>query len=234
MQCRCDFVSISAAVLPDSARLLRAFLEGQGHEVRFVDAPAHYLDHAASRQLIREFRPDLLVLYTGSKSETNDLQFADPLVTELGCNAVIVGPYASINPEETLSRAQVIDKLVVGEFEQPVGELAAGRKPAEVRNLLYKETGQIRRNPSRPQLTGSELDAIPFVSRFFRNHVDIRRYKTPSEAYPFMDIMTGRGCNGALHLLSLGAYLHKGTTSTMCGTFPTSLKNSASSSKRCP
>lgn len=211
---RCDFVSLSATQwYPILLGYCGAYLEGQGHEVKLVDAPAHYLDHEATRQLVREYRPDLLVLYTGFKSEENDLQFADPLVEELHCEAVIVGPYASIDPEKTLSRTRVLDKVVVGEFEHPVGELADGTKPAEIRNLVYKAGKTIVRNPVRPYLTGAELDALPFVSRFLTNQVDMYRYKTPSEPYPFMDIMTGRGCRWGLCTYCLWVHTYiKGMT----------------------
>ncbi len=91
-------------------------------------------------------------------------------------------------------KARVITKLIVGQFEYPVAELAAGQPPAEVRNLVRKEGAGIVRNPVRPYLTGEELDAIPFVSRFLASQVDLRRYKTPSELFPYMDILTGRGC----------------------------------------
>jgi len=211
---RCDFVSLSATQwYPILLGYCGAYLEGQGHAVKLVDAPAHYLDHEATRRIVREFRPDLLVLYTGLKSEANDLEFADALVEELECKAVIVGPYASISPEATLSRARMIDKLVTGEFEHPVGELAAGRPLAEIGNLLCKQDGQVMRSPERPYLTGAQLDAIPFVSRFLRDQVDIYRYKTPSELYPFMDIMTGRGCRWGLCTFCLWVHTYvKGAT----------------------
>ena len=78
---RCDFVSLSATQwYPILLGYCGAYLEGQGHEVKLVDAPAHYLDHDATRQLVREYRADLLVLYTGFQSEENDLRLADPLV----------------------------------------------------------------------------------------------------------------------------------------------------------
>ncbi len=196
---RCDFVSLSATQwYPILLGYCGAYLEGQGHQVKLVDAPAHSLDHEATRRIAREYWPDLLVLYTGRMSERNDLEFADRLVEELSCEAVIVGPYASIDPEGTLSRARSIDRLVAGEFEHPVGELAAGRKPADVGNLVYREGGRIVRNPQRPYLSGADLDAIPFVSRFFRDQVDLRCYRTPSELHPFIDIMTGRGCQWGL------------------------------------
>jgi len=192
---RCDFVSLSATQwYPILLGYCGAYLEGQGHEVKLVDAPSEHLDHEATRQVVRQWRPDLLVLYTGRLSEENDLEFADPLVEEFGCEAVLVGPYASVDPDATLGKARVITKLVVGEFEHPVGELAAGKPPAEIRNLVYKDGSQIVHNPIRPYLTGKQLDAMPFVSSFLVSHADVRRYKTPSERFPFMDVLTGRGC----------------------------------------
>ena len=124
---RCDFVSLSATQwYPILLGYCGAYLEKQGHEVKLIDAPAHGLDHEATRKLVQEFKPGLLVVYSGRQSEDNDIQFAEPLIEKLACRAVIVGPYASINPEGTLSKCKVIDKLIVGEFEHAVGELAAG------------------------------------------------------------------------------------------------------------
>ncbi len=192
---RCDFVSLSATQwYPILLGYCGAYLEGQGHTVRLIDAPASGLDHAATRKLTEEFQPELLVVYTGRQSEDNDIAFAEPLIEKAACRAVIVGPYASINPEETLSKCKVIDKLVAGEFEHAVGELAAGAAAATVGNLVFKQNGQLARNSARPYLTTAQLDAIPFVSRFFRDHLDLYRYKTPSEFYPYLDILTGRGC----------------------------------------
>ncbi len=192
---RCDFVSLSATQwYPILLGYCGAYLQGQGHQVKLVDAPAHGWNHEQTREIITRFHPDLIVLYTGLMSETNDLEFADRLIEELQCDSVIVGPYASIDPEKTLTRSQTVDKLVVGEFELPVGEIVAGRERAQIDNLVYKENGTLKRNPPRPYLGTAALDAIPFVSRFFRDQVHVYRYRTPSELYPFMDIMTGRGC----------------------------------------
>jgi radical SAM superfamily enzyme YgiQ (UPF0313 family) len=192
---RCDFVSLSATQwYPILLGYCGAYLEAKGHKVRLIDAPAHHLDHESTRQVVRRYKPDLLVVYTGRMSENNDIDLADSLADELGCEAVLVGPYASIHPEKTLSKTAVVNKLVVGEFEHPVGEIAQGREIADTKNLVYKEGERILSNPVRAYLTGKELDEIPFVSRFFRDQVNVYRYKTPSEYHPFMDILTGRGC----------------------------------------
>ena len=87
-----------------------------------------------------------------------------------------------------------MNKLIVGEFDHPVGEIAAGQELTDIWNLVYKDGGRIRSNPVRPYLTREELDEIPFVSRFFRDQINIDCYKTPSEYHPFIDILTGRGC----------------------------------------
>ena len=193
---RCDFVSISATQwYPILLGQAGAYLESLGYEVRLIDAPAHSLDHDATRKIIREFLPELLVLYTGTKSEENDLAFADQIVNELGCDAVIVGPFAGIDPEKTLQNSDRIDKLIVREFEFPLADLAKGIQLKEVSNLVYKQSDEIIHNPVRPNLTTQELDQIPYVSRFFKKQLNIHRYKTPSEPYPFIDIMTGRGCS---------------------------------------
>ena len=192
---RCDFVSLSATQwYPILLGYCGAWLEKQGHMVRLVDAPAQGLDHEETRRLSAEFSPDLIVIYTGRKSEANDLAFGDGLVETLGCDAVIVGPYAGIDPERTLAGARRIEKLVTGEFDHPVAELAEGRKSVDILNLVYKEDGRVRHNPERPCLSRQELDAIPYVSDFFRRHVDIFHYKAISELHPYMDILTGRGC----------------------------------------
>jgi radical SAM superfamily enzyme YgiQ (UPF0313 family) len=192
---RCDFVSLSATQwYPILLGYCGAYLETQHHKVKLVDAPAHHLDHETTRGIVREYKPDLLVVYTGRMSEENDIGFADPLVDELGCEAVLVGPYASTLPRKTLAKTSVIDKLIVGEFEHPVGEIAGGHELSDIQNLVYKEEDRLRSNPVRPYLTREQLDKIPFVSRFFGDQVNIHCYKTPSEYHPFIDILTGRGC----------------------------------------
>lgn len=214
---RCDFVSLSATQwYPILLGYCGAYLEGKGHDVKLIDAPANYLTHEDTRKIVRDFSPGLIALYTGFKSEDNDINFTDSLVHELGCDAVIVGPFASIDPRSTLANSRRINKLVTGEFERPVDEIASGLDIKNIGNLLYKDGDRIARNPERPYLNNEELDAIPFVSRFFKEHVDIYRYKTPSESYPFMDIMTGRGCKWGMCTYCLWVHTYiKGPTYNM-------------------
>jgi radical SAM superfamily enzyme YgiQ (UPF0313 family) len=192
---RCDFVSLSKSQwFPLWLGYLGAFLESKGFEVTLVDAPAYELNHAQTETQIAEANPDFLVIYTGRLSEDNDVAFADKLVERLGVPAVFVGPYCSIAPERFLEKSSRVDWAVSGEFEYPVWELLSGKAPENIANLHYKKDGAIRSNPKRPYLSGEELDKIPFVSEFFSRHLDFKKYSTPSELNPFVDILAGRGC----------------------------------------
>lgn len=192
---RCDFVSLSGTQwYPILLGYCGAWLEECGHDVMFIDAPSYGLDRNAVKKSALKYKPDCMVVYTGRLSENNDIEIADTLTEHLGCKTVIVGPYASINPEGILRKSRAVTMVVSGEFELPVQEIAYQKPLKDIRNLVYKESGMIVRNPERPYLTTGQLDLIPFVSAFFKKHLDVYIYKTPSEYYPFIDILTGRGC----------------------------------------
>lgn len=211
---RCDFVSLSGTQwYPILLGYCGAWIEKCGYDVKLVDAPTYNLDHKATEKIVINYKPDWLVVYTGRISEDNDIAFADNLTEEIGCETVIVGPYASIQPEETLKKTRFVKRLVTGEFELPVQEIIEGKKNAEISNLIYKEGNEIIQNRESPYLNTEQLDQIPFLSRFFKKHLDIYKYKTISEPYPFMDIMTGRGCKWGLctYCLWVNTYI-KGST----------------------
>jgi len=192
---RCDFVSLSAAQwYPIWLGYAGAWLEKCGHEVKLVDAPSSHLDHAATESTVRDWRPDVLVVYTGQKSRANDLEVADRLTESLNCTTVLVGTYYSASPAETLKSSRAAAYGIEGEFEHPLAELAAGWEPARIKNLIWRNGDEIVRNGLRSYLTPQQLDDIPFVTRFFSSHVNLRDYRTISEFYPFIDLMSGRGC----------------------------------------
>lgn len=192
---RCDFVSLSGTQwYPLLLGYCGAWLEKCGHNVKLVDAPSYNLDHQTTEKLVIDYKPEWLIVYTGRISEDNDVAFADKLTEQIGCETVIVGPYASTFPKETLKKAKRVKYLITGEFELPVQEIIEGKKHAEISNLVYKDGHEIIQNPEKPYLDTKQLDQIPFLSRFFKKHLDVYKYKTISEPYPFMDIMTGRGC----------------------------------------
>lgn len=192
---RCDFVSLSATQwFPIWLGYCGCLLEKYGYKVRLIDAPAYGLGNKRVEEMFFEYKPDLLIVYTGAKSEGSDIEFVDKLLAKYNCPAVLVGPYFSITPIDTLAKNKKISFGISGEFEYPVLELLEGKNPREIKNLLWREDGIIKKNEERQYLGTKELDSIPFVSDFFNRHLDYRFYRTPSEYHPFIDIMTGRGC----------------------------------------
>lgn len=192
---RCDFVSLSATQwFPIWLGYCGALLEKFGYQVKLLDAPAYGLTHSQTRNMIAEFKPDLIVVYTGHKSEQNDIDFTDELVSQNGCPAILVGPYFSIFPEETLGKSRQVKYGIRGEFEYPVLEFLEGNPPSQIPNFLIKNNGQVSSNPVRPYLNTEQQDNLPFVSEFFHRHLDFKYYRAPSEYHPFVDTMTGRGC----------------------------------------
>jgi anaerobic magnesium-protoporphyrin IX monomethyl ester cyclase len=191
---RCDFVSLSGSQwYPLHLGYCGSWLEKCGHRIKLIDAPVYKLSKSDVIKEIADFRPDWVVLYSGRLSEESDIAFAEKIQSE-SCNVVLVGPYASINPEATLSKCSKVAYLIRGEFEYPVQELIEGKAAISIKNLVFRSDSEIIQNPMRAYLTGEQLDEIPFVSTFFSKQVDLWRYKTVSEPYPYLDLLTGRGC----------------------------------------
>ncbi|HGJ64603.1 TPA: radical SAM protein, partial [bacterium] len=144
------------------------------------------------------YKPDLLVVYTGTKSEDNDISFTERLISKWDCPSILVGPYFSIDPLKTLSKSQKLKYGVQSEFEKPILEFLDGKEPKDIKNLIWRDNDELHANETRPYLSGEELDEFPFVSDFFNRQLNFNYYKAPSEYHPFMDIMTGRGCKWGL------------------------------------
>lgn len=194
---RCDFVSLSSSSwFPIWLGLAGSYLESKGHETILLDAQIEGLDkHAACERLI-QFNPDLVAVYTGRLSRDSDIEFADYLES-LGMKCVFVGPYTSIEPEKMLSDSKLVRYAVKKEFDLPLEELVSGKEIISIENLCHRKGPgdlNITQNNTRPLYTKEILDQFPPVSKYFNEHLNIKNYKTPSELYPFVDIMSGRGC----------------------------------------
>lgn len=192
---RCDFVSLSnSSWYPIWLGQAGSYLEGKGHKTRLMDAQIAGLDWNQSFQEIQDFYPDFVVVYTGRLSEDNDIQFADELEAK-GFPVAFVGPYTSINPAEVLKKAKRVKYAVRKEFDLPLEEWSRGDDPTKIPNFYVKQTdGTVTHTAERALYKQEILDTFPLTSEYFHRQLDLYKYKTPSELFPFMDIMSGRGC----------------------------------------
>ena len=103
----------------------------------------------------------------------------------------------------------LIDAVVVGEADYTVKELAQKLSQADlhavqsdaahrnnilssVDGIAYRTYSGIYINKRRELL--SNLDELPFVSRVYKKHLDVKKYFFAASDYPEVQIMTARGC----------------------------------------
>ncbi|MGB9022701.1 MAG: radical SAM protein, partial [Candidatus Bathyarchaeia archaeon] len=105
-------------------------------------------------------------------------------------------PHVTALPEETLQNS-CFDIGVVGEGEltmvELVDKLQSGQSLDNVRGIVYRERGRVRRNPARPYIV--DLDSVPFPARHLLSPLDVYR-PTPSahRCLPQATMITSRGC----------------------------------------
>ncbi len=193
---RCDFVSLSATQwYPILLGWCGAWLEGLGHTVRLLDGPAADLSAAAAVGEAVAFKPDLIVLYVGRLSLESDLAQLAEMQRRCPVPAIIVGPYANIDPDKVLQLAPAGVPMAVGPFDRQVAAMADGVAVRAIPGLKWREAdGSVTDTGLFVWQTEAEVAAMPFVSRFLARQVRPEWYRTPSEPFPYMDMMTGRGC----------------------------------------
>jgi len=173
---RCDFVSWSGTQWwPIQLGYLGAFLESKGYTVKILDAQSYNMDDYTTGLEIRKFQPNWIVIYAGNESFEDDLKASLYLDTNV-CPTRLAGPFYALNAGKYRVPG------IRGELEDGVLSWIEGKVDGE--KIIIGEA-----------LSTQDLDNIPFVSDFFARQLDPKYYRTPSEPWPFVDIMTGRGCD---------------------------------------
>ncbi|NIR17228.1 MAG: B12-binding domain-containing radical SAM protein, partial [Desulfobacterales bacterium] len=182
---------------PDWLLTAVAVLEQAGLDVAFLDGAAMNLGREQVASALKKERPGLLVLHTTTPSIDSDLGYASlakKLVSD--CKTVAVGPHVTAEPEDTLNRAKgILDVVVRGEYDYTLRELAGSgwdtSKLAGILGISYlDDEGQAVHTPARPYLDVNEL---PFPAW---HHVDPRWYRDAGKRFPFITLISGRGCFG--------------------------------------
>jgi len=169
----------------------------QEYETRLVDAPAWNWSKDDVIDDIKKFQPNLIVIDSSFPSLYNDMKIAKVMKEVWDAQVVLVGPPASQFAEEILKNSD-IDIVARLEYDFTIRELAQainqGKKFNHIKGISYKHEGKIIHNPDRELITSVELDRIPFVSKVYKKHLNIKDYFLGSSLYPEVQIFTGRGC----------------------------------------
>ena len=185
---------------PDWLLTAVAVLEKEGFGVGFLDAAAMNLEGHEVLSALKKSSPGLVVLHTTTPSIDSDLSYGS-LAKELlpNCRTVAVGPHVTAEPEDTLRRANgTLDAVVRGEYDYTLRELAHLANSdwnnsglSEILGISYHGDGnEPVHTESRSYLDVNEL---PFPSW---QHIDPRRYRDAGKRFPFITLISGRGCFG--------------------------------------
>ena len=166
--------------------------------MRLVDTPAWSWSQKQVIEDITKFQPALIVLDSSFPSLNNDITVAE--ATEQVCpgaKVVFVGPPASQFPDRIL-RSNGIDIVARWEYDFTLKEIAEaiekGDNLEHIKGISYKKDGRVIHNPDREFSSSEDLDKIPFVSRVYKKHFNVRDYFLGNSLYPEVQIFTGRGC----------------------------------------
>jgi radical SAM superfamily enzyme YgiQ (UPF0313 family) len=111
----------------------------------------------------------------------------------------MVGPHVSALPEETLSLGQgSIDVACIGEYDYTVSDIIKNYdRLSSVSGIVYYNQGRVIRTAERPFV--ENLDELPFPAW---RQLDLMKYFDGGKLYPYIDIISGRGCpNGCIFCL---------------------------------
>jgi radical SAM superfamily enzyme YgiQ (UPF0313 family) len=185
---------------PDWLLVAAAVLEEAGFDVAFMDGPAAGLGRGDAAERLKQEQPSLVVLHTTTPSIDSDISYG-ALAKELlpGCRTVAVGPHVTAVPEDTLARAQdALDAVAVGEYDYTLRDLAelagsgwSGGKLREIPGVAFLDNGSGPvKTRDRPLINVNDL---PFPAW---RHIDPRWYRDGGKRFPFITLLSGRGCFG--------------------------------------
>lgn len=167
-------------------------------DTRLVDAPVWNWDMLKVVGDIKQYEPDLIVVDTSFPTLTHDISVAEGIKQAYHkAKIVIVGPPTSQFPEKILESKDV-DFVARWEYDFTLKELAAAlcvdNDLKAVKGISYKDGRKIIHNPDRAFTTSEQLDSIPFVSKVYKKHLNIKDYFLGYSLYPEVQIFAGRGC----------------------------------------
>lgn len=177
---------------PDYLCTAAGTVRAAGHEIFFLDAQAKNLPTEALLPKLKEFHPDLIVYQTTTPSIDSDIAAAKRCKDATGAINVLVGSHVSAEPQDTLERADgAVDAVTCGEYDFTLRDMANGTPLHECMGLARIENGRYIRNTPRPHI--ENLDELSFPAW---DHIDINDYWDAGKLFPFLTLITGRGCFG--------------------------------------
>ena len=169
-----------------------SFIRANGHEVKFLDAPALRLNLDSFLNDVKKFNPDYTVFETSTVSFKSDAKVVADIKKLTDCKTVFVGPHVSAMPKESLEQSN-LDAVVMGEYEYPLLDLIQKGPNKNIQGIAYRKNnnGNSEIIVNEKQIPPTNLDDMPFPARDLMPN---SKYFDPILKNPFTYIVSGRGC----------------------------------------
>jgi len=175
---------------PEYLLIAAQILIDNGHEVLFVEAAARNLTPEQSYSVVKEFGAELLVVHATTPSIYNDIGQAKAIKDQISCKVAFVGQHVSAEVDNTFELGKgVVDYILRAEYDFTLRDLAQGVDLKKIPGLSYFDQNIIVNNPNRPQI---DVNLLPFPAWQL---IEPEWYPDAGKKYPFLTILTGRGCN---------------------------------------
>lgn len=194
---RKDVSTVANRMAPTGVLSIAAFLEKEGHNVKIYDClgPGKAVEPIQVADIVSSLRPDLVGFSTTTSGFLDGYEIASRLKgLQPDINIVFGGVHVSAWGAVLLEQFDDIDFLCLGEGEQTMAELAAGKRPVQIDGLVWRDGDRIVTNPERQHLV--DVDALPFPA-YSKLDGFPRYYHLPLFNYvrkPGATMITSRGC----------------------------------------
>lgn len=176
---------------PDWMLIATAVLEKAGHSVKFIDGSAQNLDMQDIKNILGNLKPELVICHTTTPTIYNDISYCKLAKEAFGCTTVLIGPHATVLPEETFKIGDgYVDIIVRGEYDYTLRDIANDLHKEAIKGISYLENGQIINNSERQPLDVNELPPPAW------HHIKPAWYRDAGKLYPFLTLISARGCFG--------------------------------------
>ncbi len=175
-------------------------MEFSNHKPLLVDAIAKEMDQKETLKMIDKFDPEMIVVETSTPTIHSDVNFVDKIKEIKESKIVLAGKHVSALPIDTMQMSKNIDFLARGEYDYTIKDIAdhleknglKSNNLKQIPGISFRENKTIINTPPRPLI--QDLDALPFVSKVYKEFLSVYDYRYALARYPMLQTWTSRGC----------------------------------------
>ena len=173
-----------------------SLLKSKNNDIKLIDAIAQELDEQRVADEIDVYNPSIVVIETSTPSFDNDIRFACQIKRRIfNSSIVLCGPHATTYAKDILRRDDVVDYILMGEYEYTLLDLVNRlKKPGNLKTVLglaFRNKHAVVINKPRPTI--KNLDDLPWPER---EESVIYKYNDGFAGLPVPNVQmySSRGC----------------------------------------